>query len=60
MLEVQMVKIADLNSQLVVIKSEFKTLAEILAPSNASDLLDKAVASIDDVIRFALEATEAE
>ena len=60
MLEVQKMQIADLNSQLVVIKSEFKTLAKLLAPSPASHLLGNAVASIDDVIRFADEATEAE
>ena len=60
MLDVQKVKIADLNSQLVVIRSEFKTLAKLLAPSAASHLLDNAVASIDDVIRFADEATDAE
>jgi hypothetical protein len=52
MLEVQKMKIADLNSQLVVIKSEFKTLAKLLAPSPASHLLGNAVASIDDVIRI--------
>jgi hypothetical protein len=60
MLEVQMTKVVDLNSQLAVIKSEFKTLASHLRPSGAADLLDNAVASLDDVIRFADEAMEAE
>ena len=60
MLEVTMTKIEVLNSQLVQIKSEFEAVAKLLRPSTAADFLDKAVASLEDVIRFADEAMEAE
>ena len=58
MLEVTMTKIEVFNSQLVQIKSEFEALAKLLRPSAAADLLANAVASLDDVIRLAYEATE--
>ena len=60
MLEVTMTRIEGLNSQLVQIKSEFEALAKLLRPSTAADLLNNAVASLDDVIRLAYEATEAD
>ena len=58
MLEVTVTKIEVLNWQLVQIKSEFEALAKLLRPSTAADLLANAVASLDDVIRLADEATE--
>jgi hypothetical protein len=60
MLEVTMTKIEVLNSQLVQIKSEFEAIAKLLRQSTAADLLDNAVASLDDVIRLAYQATEAD
>jgi hypothetical protein len=60
MLEVTMAKIEVLNSQLVQIKSEFEAIAKPLRPSTAADLLDNAVASLEEVIRLAYQATEAD